>query len=63
MQKILDQIELKDVKTAIKNAEEIMNEKIEDDKIYVKKNFSYYPNPSFNINKFFEEIFKEIDIL
>ena len=63
MQKILDQIELKDVKTAIKNAEEIMNEKIEDDKIYVKKNFSYYPNPSFNIIILFDEIFLEIDIL
>ena len=62
IQQILNQIELKDVKRAIKNANKIMDEKIEFDKIYVKRNFYYFPNPSMNIHKFFEELFKEIGL-
>ena len=62
IQKILDKIELIDVKRAIENAEEIMREKMEEDKIYVKRNFSYYPNPSMSINEFFKELFKDIGI-
>jgi len=62
IQKILEQIELIDIKRAIENAEEIMNGKMEEDKIYVKRNFSYYPNPSMSINDFFKELFEDIGI-
>ena len=62
IQKILDKIELIDVKRAIENAEEIMKEKMEEDKIYVKRNFSYYPNPSMSINEFFKELFEDIGL-
>ena len=62
IQKILDKIELIDVKRAIENAEEIMKEKMEEDKIYVKRNFSYYPNPSMSINEFFKELLEDIGI-
>lgn len=62
MQKILDQIELVDVKRAIENADEIMKGKMEEDKIYVKRNFSYYPNPSMSINEFFKDLFEDIGI-
>ena len=62
MQKILDQIELVDVKRAIENAGEIMKGKKEEDKIYVKRNFSYYPNPSMSINEFFKDLFEDIGI-
>lgn len=62
IQKILEQIELVDVKRAIQNAEEIMKGKMEEDKIYVKRNFSYYPNPSMSINEFFKELFEDIGI-
>lgn len=60
--KILSQIEISDVKKAIKNAEEIMNEKLESDKICVKKDFWYYPNPSMSIHKFLKDLFIELDI-
>lgn len=62
MDKILGQIEIKDIKNAVKNAEEIMNDKLETDKIYVKRNFSYYHNPSMSINEFFKELFKDLRI-
>lgn len=62
IQKILEQIELVNVKRAIQNAEEIMKGKMEEDKIYVKRNFSYYPNPSMSINEFFKELFEDIGI-
>ncbi len=62
IQKILDKIELIDVKRAIENAKEIMKEKMEEDKIYVKRNFSYYTNPSMSINEFFKELFEDIGI-
>jgi hypothetical protein len=39
-----------------------MNGKLEEDKIYVKKDFSYYPNPSMSINVFFKNLFKELNI-
>ena len=60
--KILDQIEISDIKRAIKNAKEIMNAKLESDRIYVKKNFSYYPNPSMSIQEFLDELFIELEI-
>lgn len=61
IEKILQKIELVDVKRAIKNAEEIMNGKMEEEKIYVN-NFSYYLNPSMTINEFFKELFQDIGI-
>lgn len=63
MEKILRQIQIGDIKNAINNAEEIMNKKLKEDQINVKKGFSYYDNPSMNINEFFRELFKECRIL
>ncbi len=60
--KILSQIEISDVKTAIKNAEKIMNAKLESDKKYVNKKFSYYDNPSMSIHEFFKELFNDLNI-
>ncbi len=62
MEKILSQIELYDIKIAINNAEKIMGKKLNEDGIYVKKGFVYYPNPSMSINVFFKELFQEINI-
>lgn len=62
MEKILDQIELEDIKQAIRNSEEIMNGKLEEDKINIKKGFYYYDNPSMNINKFFKQLFEELGV-
>lgn len=63
IKKILTQIELEDIERAIKNANEIMDAKIENDKIKImkgKKTFFYYDNPSMNIHKFFEKLLEEI---
>ena len=60
--RILSQIKIEDVKTAILNAQEIMNNKLESDKIYVKRNFSYYDNPSMSIHEFLAELFSELNI-
>lgn len=60
--KILSQIEISDINKAITNAKEIMNAKLETDRIYVKRNFSYYPNPSMSIQEFLEELFIDLDI-
>lgn len=60
--RILEQIGIEDIKFAIENAEEIMNEKLESDKILVKKGFSYYENPSMSIHEFFKELFLKLDI-
>lgn len=60
--RILSQIEISDVKVAIQNAQEIMNKKLDSDKIYVKRNFSYYNNPSMSIHEFFEELFNDLNI-
>lgn len=62
IEKILEQIELEDIKRAINNAEEIMKGKLEEDRIFVRKNFSYFSNPSMNINEFFKDLFKELGI-
>ena len=62
IQKILEQINIEDIKRAITNAEEIMQGKLDNDKIYVKKGFEYYPNPSMSIHKFFKEIFEDLEI-
>lgn len=63
IKKILNQIKLKEVEYAIKNANEIMNSKIERDKKIIakgKRKFYYYDNPSMNIHKFFEELLEDI---
>ena len=63
IKKILNQINLEDIERAIKNANEIMNAKLEDDKIKIikgKKPFYYYDNPSMNIHNFFEKLLGEI---
>lgn len=62
IQKILNQINLEDVKNAIKNADEIMNEKLKKDEIYVNNSFSYYANPSMSIHNFFKDLIKDLDI-
>ena len=62
MEKILGQIEIDDIKRAIQNSENIINSKIESEKIFVKKGFYYYDNPSMNINEFLKKLFKEIRI-
>lgn len=62
IQKIVNQISIKDIKNAIKNAQEIMNSKIDSDKIVLNSRFYYYNNPCMNIRKFFEELFREIGI-
>lgn len=62
IQKILNQINLEDVKNAIKNADEIMNEKLKKDEIYVNNSFSYYANPSMSIHNFFKDLLKDLDI-
>ena len=58
--KILSQITLDDVKFAIKNCNEIMNDKLEADKLKIGKDFEYYPNPSMSIQEFFEGVLKEL---
>lgn len=60
--KILEQIEISDINMAIKNAKEIMNMKLESDRVYVKRNFSYYLNPSMSIQEFLDELFIELEI-
>lgn len=62
MEKILSQIELCDIKRAINNGEKIMSKKLNEDGIYVKKGFVYFPNPSMSINIFFKNLFNEINI-
>lgn len=62
MEKILKQIEIEDVKRAIAYSNNIMNNKLESDKIFVKRGFCYYENPSMNINEFFKELFEELNI-
>lgn len=60
--RMLKQITLDDVKFAIANAEEIMNNKDDRDKIMCGK-FIYYPNPSMNIHKFIKEILEECELI
>lgn len=55
MAKILNQITLEDVKTAILNAERIRNSKTEEDKFYVNDTF-YYRDPDFSVNAFLKKV-------
>lgn len=57
--KILGQINLEDVKFAINNANKIMQNKGEYDKI-IFKNYIYYSNPSMSIHNFLQEILENI---
>ncbi len=63
---MLKQITLKDVRRAIKNAEDIMKKKLDVDKKYTNKKVEnktlwYCDNPSMNIHKFFSEILDEVE--
>ena len=62
IKRILEQIELDDIKKAIRYANEIMSGKLESDRIYVRRGFSYFPNPSMSINEFFYDLFKDLAI-
>ncbi len=62
IEKILKCIEIEDIKNAIENAEIIMKSKLQKDRIEVNKKFSYYDNPSINVNNFIKELFKECGI-
>lgn len=57
--KILGQINLEDVKFAINNANKIMQNKEEHNKI-VCENYVYYSNPSMSIHSFLEEILENV---
>ena len=57
--KVLGQINLEDVKFAINNANKIMQNKEEHNKI-VCENYVYYNNPSMSIHSFLEEILENI---
>ena len=57
--KVLGQINLEDVKFAINNANKIMQNKGEYDKI-IFKNYIYYSNPSMSIHNFLQEILENI---
>ncbi len=63
IKKILSQITLEDIKFAIKNCEEIMNQKLDQDKICINSKFFYYNNPSLNIHTFFKKIMDELSLL
>jgi len=53
--KILEQINLDDVKSAIKRADDIREYKIDDDKMFIGSSV-YFPNPDFSIHKFIEVV-------
>lgn len=62
IKKILSQISLDDIRQAIKNAESIMKNKLDSDKIVVNNNFCYYDNPSMNIHTFFKDLLIKCDL-
>lgn len=57
--KILEQINLEDVKFAISNADKIMQKKEEHGKI-ICENYVYYNNPSMSIHNFLKDILEDI---
>lgn len=57
--RILEQINLEDVKFAINNANKIMQNKEEHNKI-ICENYVYYNNPSMSIHNFLEEILENV---
>lgn len=60
IKKILQQINLEDIKYAIGNAKSIMDRKLEKDKIIINNKFVYYDNPATNVYEFLESLFVEI---
>ena len=62
IRKILQQINIEDVKVAINNANQIMKSKVRNDRIIINSQFFYYDNPSMSINEFFEKLFVDIGI-
>lgn len=62
MKKILSQIDLNDVRTAISNAEKLKNAKLDSDRIFLSgKNVWYFNQPDFSIHIFLKEIVKNYD--
>ncbi len=61
IKKVLEQITLEDVKYAIDNARNIMDNKLKGDVIVLNSKFKYYDNPATNLHEFFEKLFKEIE--
>lgn len=61
MGKILKQITLDDVKTAILNAERICNDKTEKDKLYIDDTY-YYHDPDFSIHIFLKKVLEKSGI-
>lgn len=55
--KILGQIEIEDVKNAIKRANKIKEQKLQEDKKEIH-GYEYYPNPYLNIQTFISELLK-----
>lgn len=59
MEKIVSQISLDDVRTAIANAQRIRKSKLTSDKILTDESNSYYPPPDFSIDMFLNTVLKE----
>ncbi|MCM1335359.1 MAG: RloB family protein [Bacteroides sp.] len=62
IEKILKQITLDDIKTAIFNAERIRKSKSEEDKLYVTETDYYYPDPYFSIDIFLKKVLEKSGI-
>ena len=62
IEKILKQITLDDVKTAILNAERIRNSKTEESKIYVNNTDYYYQDPDFSIHVFLRKVLEKLGV-
>ena len=64
IERIVKQIELKDVKMAISNAQRIRNSKLEKDKcvISVEGDIFYYPDPDFSIDIFIKQVIEKLGI-
>lgn len=60
--KILKQIDLKDIKCAIENAEKIMKKKNQEDYIKLNSKYGYFPNPSLSVQNFLRDLEKTLDI-
>lgn len=57
--KIIEQIGIKEIKFAIKNADKVMKDK--EDKI-ISNGYIYYNNPSLSIHNFLKEILEKLYI-
>lgn len=59
IEKIVSQISLDDVQTAIANAQRIRKSKLHSDKIFTNENNFYYSSPDFSIDVFLNIVLKE----